>query len=595
MGESLSPRIASKVELVTGALPAQFGLNGGGVVNVTTKDGIYLDGGQAELYGGGRAEIEPAFEYGGSIGSTNFFASGSYLRNHLGLASPDGSGHPLHDQTQQYEGLAYVDRVLDPQTRIALVVGASDERFQLPNLRGLNAATANLGPLPFQRPLVLSGISNFPSEARDGTRHDLNRYGVVSLLHTSDTLTLQLAGFARFSAANLSAGATGDILFTGVGRDTRDTTTSLGLQLEGAYELAPAHTMRFGTVIIADIHKGYARTDALPIDAGGVQIADAPRRFDEATRLATRKDGVFIEDEWRPGAGLTVNIGGRVDHIAAVDDLTRFSPRVSVVWQPQPETTMHAGYARYFIPAPIDGIAEQPGDLAGTTARLPTATGNQPLPEFDDYYDIGAQRNVDAFTLALDAYWRRATHLIDEGVFGVAGQSASFNYRKGRVRGIEISLTYNAGRLSGWANIALAEAKAQGIASNQYYFSPVQLAYADSRWIQTANSQSITMSGGLSYRVGTVRLSTDMLYGSGLPRSTSPLTLNDDHLPGYVQVNLSAVWRVAQIKRLPLDVRIDIINAFDRRYALSDGTALGASQPQWGPRRTALVGLEQSF
>ena len=100
LGESLSARLAAKIELVTGALPAQYGLTAGGVVNVTTKNGVYLNGGQVELYAGGPGEFEPGLEYGGSIGATNVFVNGSYLASRLGYPSPNGSAIPLHDRTK---------------------------------------------------------------------------------------------------------------------------------------------------------------------------------------------------------------------------------------------------------------------------------------------------------------------------------------------------------------------------------------------------------------------------------------------------------------------------------------------------------------
>ena len=593
IGESLSPRIAAKVQLVTGALPAQYGLNAGGVVNITTKDGVYLNGGQAELYGGGQAEIEPAFEYGGSIGRTNFFASGSYLRDNLGLASPDGSANPLHDHTKQLEGLAYVDHVVGPSTRVALILGASDERFQIPDLRGQHPGTAASDL--FQRPLVIDGVSDVASEDRDGNTRNSNRYGVLSVLHTTDKFTLQLAGFVRYSRSALAASGTGDILFTGVGRDTTDTTSTIGGQIEGVYELADAHTLRAGAVAIHDIDKGQARTLALPVDAQGLQTATVLRRFLDTSRLVARKDSVFLQDEWRPGSTVTLNFGGRVDRVRAATDETRFSPRASIVWFPQAETTVHLGYARYFIPAPVESAAEKPGELASTTARLPTATGNAALPEFDDYYDAGVQHNVGGLTAAIDTYWRQARNLLDEGQFGATERTVPFNYRRGRIRGVELSFTYAAGPLSGWTNVAVADARGRGITSNQFYFTPAQLADAAARPIPTSGEQTVTVSGGASYRFDELRLSGDMLYGSGLRRTLPTGAANGDHLPGYVQVNLAAVYRVARFGQHPLDVRLDLINALDRRYELRDGSALGDGQPQWGARRGIFVGVEQAF
>jgi hypothetical protein len=595
LGESLSPRIAAKVQLVTGALPAQYGLNAGGVVNITTKDGVYLNGGQAELYGGSQSEIEPAFEYGGSVGNTNFFASGSYLHNNLGIASPDGSTDPLHDHSKQLEGLAYVDHVLDPQTRIAMIVGASDERFQIANRSGQNAAATVPGSVLFQRPLTVNGVGSFASEDRDGRRHDANRFGVVSLLHTTDKLTLQLAGFARYSRSILAASGDGEIAFTGAGRDTRDTVSTMGVQVEGVYELADTHTLRAGAVVTRDIDNGLSRTLALPIDAQGFQTSDVPRQFIDASRLVVWKDSVFLQDEWRPTTSLTLNIGGRLDRVRTASDMTRFSPRVSLVWMPQADSVFHLGYARYFIPAPLEGANEKPAEFATTTARLPTVGGNAVLAESDDYYDVGFQRNIGKLTASVDTYWRQARNLIDEGQFGALDRDVPFNYGHGRIRGVEFALTYTANRLSGWANVAVAETRAEGIISNQYYFTASQLAYAATLSVQMSSAQTATASGGVSYRFDALRLSGDMLYGSGLRRTLPGGPPNGDHLPGYVQVNLSAVCRVAKFRDHPLDVRIDINNVLDRRYQLRDGSALADGQPQRGARRGLFVGVEQSF
>jgi hypothetical protein len=565
LGESLSPRIAAKIELVAGALPAQYGLNAGGVVRITTKDGVYLAGGQAELFGGSRGEIEPAFEYGNSSGNTNMFVSGSMVRSDYGLASPDGSA------------------------------GFSDERFELPNLRGFDAATATIGPVSFLRPLVLDGTSHFASEARDAQRHEINRFGVLSLQHSTERATVQVAGFLRHSVARLDADGAGEVLFTGAGRTTRDAVTSTGLQLEGAYELADAHTLRAGGTIASDIHRGAATVSVLPVDVDGRQVAGALLRLAATSRVAVRKGGLFVQDEWRAGSGVTFNLGSRIDHVATTRDFTRFSPRANVVWQPQVETRVHLGYARYVVPAPVEGAAVSASALALTSGRKPSPGGNDPLPESDDYYDIGLQHDAGPLTVTADLYWRRARNLIDEGVLGAAGESVPFNFAQGRIRGAELGLTYNQARVSGWLNLAVAGAHARGIASNQDSFTPAQLAAASAAWIVPADTQAVTLSGGGSYRFDRLRLSADVLYGSGLRRTEPGGGANAAHLPGYVQVNASAVWRLATIHAHPLDLRFDLVNAFDRRYALSDGSAIGASQPRFGPRRGIYAGFEQAF
>ena len=49
--QALSPRLAGSVELITGALPAEYGLRTAGIVDIATKTGGE-NGGEVSIYGG---------------------------------------------------------------------------------------------------------------------------------------------------------------------------------------------------------------------------------------------------------------------------------------------------------------------------------------------------------------------------------------------------------------------------------------------------------------------------------------------------------------------------------------------------------------
>jgi len=66
-------------------------------------------------------------------------------------------------------------------------------------------------------------------------------------------------------------------------------------------------------------------------------------------------------------------------------------------------------------------------------------------------------------------------------------------------------------------------------------------------------------------------------------------------LSDHVQVNLAGVYHIESLGDRPLDLRLDVINLLDARYELRDGTSIGGSVPQWGPRRGFFAGVEQSF
>src|ERR1017187_564108 len=51
-GQSLDPRLIESMTLVTGALPAEYGLRTAGIIDLTTKSGLLEPGGAVSLYEG---------------------------------------------------------------------------------------------------------------------------------------------------------------------------------------------------------------------------------------------------------------------------------------------------------------------------------------------------------------------------------------------------------------------------------------------------------------------------------------------------------------------------------------------------------------
>src|ERR1700749_654683 len=96
-GPTLNPRLAESVRMITGALPAEYGLRTAGIIDIQTKTGLFDNGGEISMYGGSHGPLNPSASYGGSSGSFNYFVSGDYDTNTLGVESPDGRSDPKHD------------------------------------------------------------------------------------------------------------------------------------------------------------------------------------------------------------------------------------------------------------------------------------------------------------------------------------------------------------------------------------------------------------------------------------------------------------------------------------------------------------------
>jgi outer membrane receptor protein involved in Fe transport len=580
-GQTLSPRLASSVQLITGALPAQYGLRTAGIVNITTKSG-FKDEGEASIYGGSHGVITPAIEYGGSWGANSAFGSMSYTGTDVGIESPDGSATPNHDHSDQFQAFGYFDHILDDDSRISAIVGTAQQYFQIPNTPGLQP---DLG-------LTVNGRSDFASEDLRSTQREGTTYAIGTYQLTKGPFTGQASVFARYSRLNYSPDWTGELLYNGIAQTALKTDTAIGTQLEGVYNLNAAHTLRGGIILQHDRTTSDTTSHVLPVDDAGAQTSDIPLTVVDNSEHTASSYSVYLQDEWKIGDQITVNYGLRYDYLDAFRKEQQFSPRLGVVWTPLDGTTVHAGYARYFTPPPFELVASEAiAKFAGTTAQAPGTQNDLPRSERDHYFDLGVEQKLGAFTVGVDAYYKKAKNLIDEGQFGAPIILTPFNYAEGYAKGVEFSANYAHGPLTAYANLALSQAKGKNIVSSQFNFDPADLAYIADHFIYLDHDQTVTASAGGSYRIGDARLTADLLYGSGLRRDGE--VPNGSKVPSYWQVNLGAQKDLDVAGGIT--VRADIINLFDEKYEIRDGTGVGVGAPQWGPRRGFFAGVTKTF
>ena len=598
--QALSPRLAGKVELITGALPAEYGLRTAGIVDITTKDGIKT-GGSVSAYGGSHGEVEPSAQASGEIGSVNVFVSGSYLRSNLGIESPDGRRDPRHNRTEQVQGFAYLEDTISDSSRVSAIFGTSTQRFQIPDVGGGLNGGLTFGPNPdptLNPPLTVGGQTTYASAALNENQRESTQYAVLSLLHSNDNLTTQVSLFARYSTLDFSPDGLGDLLYHGIAQRAAKSDTAGGVQAEGVYHLTDAHTLRAGLIAQIDRSTSQTRSQVIPLDPiTGLQTSQTPSTITDNGARASQTFSAYLQDEWKLAEPLTLNYGVRYDQIRALRDESQISPRINAVWTATSTTTVHVGYARYFSPPPFELVGgDTISKFNNTTAAAANGLDTTPYAERAHYFDVGvSQKVLHDLTVGVDSYYKISKNLVDEGQFGAPIIETPFNYADGRQFGVEFSAAYARGPLSAYANLALAKSQARGVNSSQFNFDPAELAYIKAHYINLDHDQTASASLGGSYLWRGTRFGGDMIYGSGLRATGANGAPNGVHLPGYVQVNLALSHRFEGVPGGPLELRLDVINAFDAVYKIRDGTGVGVGAPQYGARRGIFVGLTKSF
>lgn len=514
--DHLSSRLAETTRLITGTLPAQFGFAPGGVIGVTTKNGLYQHGGQAELFAGSDGMIEPALEWAGSAGGTSLFGSGSFEHDRSTVADP--AGVTARDRRDEVEGLGFADHVIDENNRASLIVGGDRER----NRYG-------------------------PTTISAGTTISNDGYAVGTFQHSQGRLTVQTSLFGGFGSTSAR-----------FGERTRERRSTYGTQIDASDELGTGHTLRFG--LLAN------RSSARELEDSGTSSA-------HRTTL-----GVYAQDEWKITSTITFNPGARIDWLRGLGSSAKVEPRASFVWSAKSGLTGHVGYARY-VAAPA--LGEQ---VVGAGLR----------DERDDYVDAGVQQQLGHLTVGIDLYRRWSRNFIAEHETIGSALPTAFEFSRARLSGLELSATYAHGALTAWANLSLSRARARTIIGGEGLFSSDLVAASATRSLPLASERPVLASGGLTWRLGKLTLSGDALASSGAVRTLSPHQPNGSRYAAFAEVGLAAVYH-ARIASQPADIRLDLTNLTNVRYAAGDASSLTGGWTRIARGRAITIGIEQGF
>jgi outer membrane receptor protein involved in Fe transport len=648
-GTFLETALIGNLTLLTGALPAEFGLRTAAVADITTRSGAFDNGGSIGVYGGSHDTFTTAFEYGGTVGGdcksqpimggrflkaspmggcgpiTEYFFTGRYFTTNLGIENTTSDPEAIHDHSTQERGFGYVSTILDPTTRISWLGGAALNKFQIPNTPGGTA---------FPGITTAFGSSSYDSTKLDENQLERTYYNVLAYQKSVNDLDFQLSYFNRYSSLHFTPDVPGDLFFNGIASDVYRATLANGIAGDGSYKVNEAHTLRAGFSVTSEKTQNTSLSTVEPCATTDcVAFVDTPFTVNDQVSKLGWLYAVYLQDEWRVTDKFTINGGLRFDQMDEYVSANQLSPRLSFTYTPLNGTTLHAGYARYFTPppqtiaAPVNlRLFQNPANITpanpfgATNSGAPPNSGEDPvLPERASVYDAGitqvfkygcdpapssgyftkaapVNRECQALELGLDAYYKNATDLLDDGQFGAALVLSGFNYEKAYNEGVEFSAKYRNGPFQAYGNLAWGIQKGKNIISNQYLIDNTgqvdtlngltRFQYIQNNYIFTDHTQLWTGSAGASYLWWDTLFTADMIFGSGLRAGDANLS----HVPSYTQVNAGVSHEFKGLTAKPFTLRFDVVNVFDTVYEIRDGSGLGVFASQFGPRRGYFAG-----
>ncbi|MGB6751729.1 MAG: TonB-dependent receptor [Xanthobacteraceae bacterium] len=630
----LDPSWIGSLSLVTGALPAEYGLRTTGLIDITTRTDIFNNSGSISVYGGSRSTITPSIEYGGTFGANcpagtpaskssscyggvQYFFTGRYLQTQEGIENPLPTLNAIHDFSRQDKGFAYLSTFIDPWTRLTMMMGTSTNSYQIPNVPNA-PINGSVTPAPFN------------SLSLNERQDEDTQFGVLALQRSVNGFDGQLSYFTRYDNLHFMPDPTGDLLLNGIASDISRQAYTNGVQGDASYIVTPAHTVRVGFTVSGE--KTWVDNTSIvePCTACDGTDSGPPMSITDDNAKVGWLAGIYAQDEWKITNNLTMNYGARFDQMWQYTDANQLSPRVNFTYKPFENTTFHAGYARYFTP-PVQAEAA-PADIAlfnNTTGQVSNPAGSNPvLPERSHYFDAGVdqviplgcsstlKRDCATLDIGLDGYYKIASDLLDNGQFGQALVLDAFNYAHGMAEGVELSAKYHNGGFDGYLNVAVSQEKATQPVTNQFLFDnttpqpdlggQTEFQYVNSHWIFTDHNQFVTGSAGASYQfcgrtltpgelwwnsICGTKVSADMIYGSGLRNGDANISSERP----YEQFNVGIARDFWMPDNKPVTLRFDVVNLADEIYQIRNGSGIGVFASQFGPRRGYFFGISKKL
>ncbi|MFY9663371.1 MAG: TonB-dependent receptor [Candidatus Cybelea sp.] len=594
--EIIDPKMIDSLELLTGAIPAEYGGDRmGGVVNIiSTRPTDIPEGTFGTITGGfgNQGQGIGEFDVESRSGQSEFFLSANTQTTQRGLDAPTFT--PINDASSSSDQFFRTITQLTPRSTLAFDYSNQFSQFQIPiNTDANNPLDPVLNaPGTLDTQLEYDRFSNLNwtqiSQDGNGVFQVIPWWRSTRIDYFGD-LPLDVLGVEPdFSMCPPSCDRTVHI----VGLDQNQYASYLGVRASD-FRATATHAWKIGidvnrenataSQVFACFYVGckssgtvatpYYAASAVPQGQAGSQI------------------GIYGEDRWQETPNVLWSYGLRYDHSTGYVSGWQLSPRIGVSLWDGGRNVVHAYYGRFYAAPLLEDVRQDCVALSPQQACLTPNPVYDLKPESDAYYEMGVVHTFNSrFTGTLNIFQKSAVNVLDTTQLLNTPIFAVFNNAIGIDHGAELKLQEQ--QLGGdqWFLAGTYSASYSAcISGSEFLFPPntnlpgvscvAQLSLED-------HSELVDATAAYTHRFGNVPklwyATMQLNYGSGFPVQFEDANVNlNGTLPAHTTLDVSLGRELTPGKPgedRGLGLSLQVLNVFNHQYPIKVSNGFNTTQ-----------------
>lgn len=550
--EIVDPKNVNSVELLTGAIPAEYGGDRmGGVVNIITNrptdlpEGFYgtVDGGFGNL-SQGIGSLETA----GRFGSSELFVNANSQSTAFGLDAP--TFDPIHDNGSQSDQFLRFITALSPRSSLGFDYSNQLAQFQIP----INTDPNNpydpiytpAGTNDVQREYDRFSNLNFTQTSRDGNGvFQIIPWWRSTRINYDGDLPMDVLGLTPSFGGGLSPNDPSAPTHN-IGLLSNTYASYVGLRMSD-FRATESHAWKVGidmnrSNLVATQAFGCYYPDCADsgVHAQPYYLVVSPPQAQAGSQI-----GIYAEDKWQLSKYAQLNYGLRYDHSTGYTGGWQWSPRVGLNLWDGGKNTAHAYYGRFYAAPLLEDVRQDCVVLQG----CPTVPVYNLQPERDSYYEIGLQHAFNpSFTGSVNVFRKTTVNILDTTQLLNTPLFAVFNNAIGLDSGLEVRLDDRLHNGNSWYFTGTVSGSYAACVSGSTFLFPPGTNPANQSCVSQLSpedhDETVASSAGYTWRFGNGdRWFTTLQgnYGSGFPVEFESANANlSGRLPAHTTFDIAA-------------------------------------------------------